>query len=134
MWNMHDFYWCGVKQGSDYLHHGSGGVGLEADSKFTKQDWMRSKKKLSPHTSVANIDVFHVWGKCILSCNDTTFTTCLQYFSFFWFYNTTFFHSGHVIKLPQPSSAMYEAPSFTGNLILVILAILVILWYLQVSS
>jgi len=35
---------CRVKQESDYLHHGSGGAGLDADSKFTKQDWMRSQK------------------------------------------------------------------------------------------
>ena len=42
MWNLHDFYSCGVKQKSDYLHHGGDGVGLDADSKFTKQDRMRS--------------------------------------------------------------------------------------------
>jgi len=53
MWNMHDFYWCGVKQELDYLHHGSGGVGLDVDSKFTKLDRMQSKKKQSPHTSAA---------------------------------------------------------------------------------
>jgi len=41
---MHDFDLCGVKQESDYLHHGSGGVGLDADSKFIKQDRMRSQK------------------------------------------------------------------------------------------
>jgi len=51
MWNMHDFYWCRVKQKSDCLHHGSGGVRLDADSKFTKQDQMRSRKKQRPHTS-----------------------------------------------------------------------------------
>ena len=45
MLNMHDFYWCGVKLESDYLHHGCGRVGLDADSKFTKQDRMQSKKK-----------------------------------------------------------------------------------------
>ena len=39
---------------SDYLHHGSGGVGLDADSKFTKQDRMRSQEKQSPHTSALN--------------------------------------------------------------------------------
>ena len=26
------------------MHHGSGGVGLDADSKFTEQDRMRSQK------------------------------------------------------------------------------------------
>jgi len=41
---MHDFCYCGVKQESDYLHHGSGGVRLDADSKFNKQDRMRSQK------------------------------------------------------------------------------------------
>jgi len=52
MRNMHAFYWCGVKQELDYLHHGSGGVGLDADAKFTKQDRMQSqKKKQSQHTS-----------------------------------------------------------------------------------
>jgi len=35
--------------------------------------------------------------------------------SFFCFCNATFFHSGYVIKPPQPSSAIYGAPSFTGN-------------------
>ena len=51
MWNMHDFYSCGVKQESDYLHHGGDRVRLDADSKFTKQDRMQSKKKQSPHIS-----------------------------------------------------------------------------------
>jgi len=37
-------------------------------------------------------------------------------FSFFWFCNATFFHPGHVIKPLQPSSAIYRAPPFTGNL------------------
>ena len=41
---MHDLYCCGVKQESDYLHHGCDGVGLDADSKFTKQDRMRGQK------------------------------------------------------------------------------------------
>jgi len=44
MWNMHDFYWFGVKQESDCLHHGSGGVGLDVDSKFSKQNRMWSQK------------------------------------------------------------------------------------------
>ena len=51
IWNMHHFLWFGVKQESDCLHHGSGGVGLDADSKFTKQDRTRSQKKQSPRTS-----------------------------------------------------------------------------------
>ena len=36
-------------------------------------------------------------------------------FSFFCFCNATFFHSGYVIKPPQPSSAIYGAPPFTGH-------------------
>jgi len=56
MWNMYDFYWCGVKQESDYLHHGSGGVGLDVDSKFTKQDQMRSQKKQSLHISAMRLN------------------------------------------------------------------------------
>jgi len=36
----------------------------------------------------------------------------------FWFCNATCFYSGFVIKPPQPSSAIYGAPPFTGNLIL----------------
>ena len=37
-------------------------------------------------------------------------------FSFFLFCNATFFHSGYVIKPPpQPNSAIYGAPLFTGN-------------------
>jgi len=51
MWNMYDFYRCGVKQESDCLHHGSDGVGLDENSKFTKQDRMWSQKKQSPHIS-----------------------------------------------------------------------------------
>ena len=49
--------------------------------------------------NIANFHAFHVWGKRILSCNDTTFI--LHFFSFC---NATFFHSGYVIKPPQPSS------------------------------
>ena len=61
-----------------------------------------------------NIANLHVWGKHILSCNDTTFI--LHFFSFFCFCNATFFYSGYVIKPLQPSSAIYGAPPFTGNL------------------
>jgi len=48
-------------------------------------------------------------GTHILSCNDTTFF--LHFFSFFCFCNETFFHSGYVIKPPQPSSAFNRALS-----------------------
>ena len=41
---MRDFHWCGVKQESYCLYYGSGGVELDADSKFAKQDRMRSQK------------------------------------------------------------------------------------------
>jgi len=36
-------------------------------------------------------------------------------FSIFCYCKATFFHSGYVIKPPQPSSAIYGAPLFTGN-------------------
>ena len=55
--------------------------------------------------NIANFHVFHVCGKR-LSCNDTTFF--LHFFSFSWFCNSTFFHSGYIIKPPQPSSAITE--------------------------
>ena len=71
MWCMHDIYWCGVKQESDCLHHGSGGVGLDADSKFTKQDRMRSQKYQSPHTS----DIY------IYCCDRKARTACAQSFT-----------------------------------------------------
>jgi len=64
--------------------------------------------------NITNFHVFNVWVKRILSCNDTTFF--LHYFSFFCFCNATFFHSGYAIKPPQPSSAIYGAPPYTGNL------------------
>jgi len=51
--------------------------------------------------------------KRISSCNNTTFF--FNYFTFFRFCNATFFHFGYVIKPPQPSSAIYGAPPFTGN-------------------
>jgi len=39
----------------------------------------------------------------------------LHFSSFFWFGNATIFHSGYVIKPPQPSSAICGAPPFSGN-------------------
>jgi len=63
--------------------------------------------------NIANFHAFHVWGKRILSYGDTTFF--LHFFSFFCFCNATFFHSGYVFKAPQPSSAIYGAPPFTGH-------------------
>jgi len=56
--------------------------------------------------NIANFHVFHVWAKRILSCNDTTY-----FLHFFSFCNATFFHSGYVIKPPQPSSAFYRQPA-----------------------
>jgi len=37
-------------------------------------------------------------------------------FPFFILQRNFFFHSGYVIKPPQPSSAIYGAPPFTGNI------------------
>jgi len=64
--------------------------------------------------NIANFHAFHVCGKRILSCNDTTFF--LHFFSCFYFCNTTFIYSGYVIKPPQPSFTIYRAPPFTGHL------------------
>jgi len=36
-------------------------------------------------------------------------------FSVYSFCKATFFHSGYVIKPPQPNPAIYGAPPFTGN-------------------
>jgi len=38
-------------------------------------------------------------------------------FFLFWFCNATFFHSGYVIKPPQPSSAFYRQPLKSGFLL-----------------
>jgi len=46
-------------------------------------------------------------------CNNQTFFLC--FFSVYSICNATFFHSGYVIKPPQPSSTIYRAPPFTGN-------------------
>jgi len=46
-----------------------------------------------------------------LRWHDTTF-----FFHIFSFCNATFFYSGYVIKPPQPTSAFYRAPPFTGHL------------------
>jgi len=43
------------------------------------------------------------------------YTIFLLLFYFYCFCNTTFLHSSYVIKPPQPSSAIYGAPPFTGN-------------------
>jgi len=60
--------------------------------------------------NITNFHSFHVSEKRILSCNDTSF-----FLHFFSFYNTTFLHSGYVIKPPQASSAIYGAPPFTWH-------------------
>jgi len=41
----------------------------------------------------------------------------LSLFSVYSFCNATFFHSGYVIKPPQPSCFIYGAPPFAGNLV-----------------
>jgi len=63
--------------------------------------------------NIANFLAFHVWGKRILSNNDTTFF--LHLFFLFCFCNATFFNSGYIIKPPQPSSAIYGAPPLTEH-------------------
>jgi len=63
----------------------------------------------------ANFHAFHVWGKRISSCNRSNDTTFIVHFYSICFCNATFFHSGYVIKPPQPSSAIYRALPFTGN-------------------
>jgi len=64
----------------------------------------------------ASIHALDVWGKHIFICNIIIKIFFLCFFSVYSFCNTTFFHSGYVIKPPQPSSASYGAPPFTGNL------------------
>ena len=63
--------------------------------------------------NIANFHAFHFWRKRILSCNDKTFF--LHFSSLFCFCNVTFFYSSYIITPPQPSSAIYGAPPFTGN-------------------
>jgi len=63
--------------------------------------------------NIANTHVLNVWGKCIFICNNKIFF--LWFFSVYSFYNATFFHYDYVIKPPQPSSAIYGTPPFTGN-------------------
>jgi len=60
--------------------------------------------------NIANFHAFHVWGKRILNCSDTTFLL-----HFFCLCNATLFHSGYVIKPPQPSSAITEIRLLQGN-------------------
>ena len=60
--------------------------------------------------NIANFYAFHVWGKRALSCNDTPVLL-----HFFCLCNASFFYSGYVIKPPQPSSAIYGTPPFTGH-------------------
>jgi len=62
--------------------------------------------------NIANFQyAFHVWGKHILSCNDTNLSFTFFYFCF---RNPTFFHSGYIVKPSQPSS-IYGALPFTSN-------------------
>jgi len=68
----------------------------------------------------ANFHAFHVWGKRILSCNDTT--VFLHSFFLFLLLQRNLFHSSYVIKPPQPSSpinrssAFYREPSASYSL------------------
>jgi len=63
--------------------------------------------------NITNIHALDVWVKRILICNNKIFFLC--FFSVYFFCNATFFHSGCVIKLPQPSSAIYGPPPFTRH-------------------
>jgi len=68
----------------------------------------------SKFLNIANIHVLDVCGSAYLF-------EIIKYFSFaFSVYSIckeTFFHSGYVMKPPQPSSAIYGAPPFIGNLL-----------------
>jgi len=93
-------------------------------------------------SNIANLHAFHVWGKCILSCNDTTFI--LHFYSFFCFCNATFFHSSYVIEPPQPSSAIYTTELcllqatyycfFTPHLCIVVLRAWSCSWWITQSA
>ena len=63
--------------------------------------------------NIANIHVLHVWRKRIFIFNNKIFFLC--FFSVYSFCNTTFFHSGYVIKPQEPSWAIYGAPPFASN-------------------
>jgi len=66
--------------------------------------------------NIANFHAFYVWGKRILSCNDTTFF--LHFFSFFFAFATQLF-STSVTSLDLRklrylrSSGFYRAPLFS---------------------
>jgi len=64
------------------------------------------------------LNIANIWGKRIFICNKKKFFLC--FFPVYSFCNATFFHSGYVIKPPQPSSAIYGAPPFTSNPIRII--------------
>ena len=61
--------------------------------------------------NIANIHALDVWWKRMFVCNNKIFFLCVYSFC-----NATLFHSGYVIKPPQPSSAICGAPPFTGHL------------------
>jgi len=61
---------------------------------------------------IANLHAFHVWEKPILSCNDTTY---FLHFFFFVPFTTQFSPLRLRHQTPQPRSAIYGAPPFTGN-------------------
>jgi len=49
-----DLYLPGLKQESDCLNLIGTGSGLDSDSQFAKQDWIRTQKNQSPNTSSAH--------------------------------------------------------------------------------
>jgi len=63
--------------------------------------------------NIANFHAFHVWGKHIMLQWHNIFPSL---FFLFCYCKATFFHSSFIIKPPQPSSAIYGAPPFTGHI------------------
>ena len=57
-----NLYLSGVKQESVCLCHVGTGSGMDSVSKFAKQDWIRTQKIQSPHTSGAHAYISHNAG------------------------------------------------------------------------
>ena len=78
--------------------------------------------------NAANIHALDVWWKRMFICNNKIFLLC--FFSIESFCNATFFHSGYVIKHPQPSSAIYGAPYFTVHRKNTLISCLLQVWHI----
>jgi len=77
--------------------------------------------------NIANFHTLHICVKRILSCNEKTFFLCICSFSFFC--NSTFFHSGYVIKDPLTRSTptelrLLQATVYTNYLVSLLPAML----------